>query len=710
MKKRLIAMMLAALLVAALGAPAMAEDSIDQAMADITLLVKQKLGIGNEYTDFSGDYEQYLRDEWYLWWSGDDGSSVSVSCDADGTILEYSRYVNSGDSYTYYNFDPHFSALSEEEARAAAEDFSVRALGEGEQAVFTSCVLGKTARQNVYLSGMVELNGYPSPITLSVSVNADGTVTEWSRSDSWQPYAGGVPAAEGTVSQSEASETLAATLDAELYWQDTGDGTARLVWVPCGEEQALDANTGELFVPTAVGGGSQLYAAEADMTVAEEAAGVAMLTETELASIADYEDVQDVQTLDAQLRARELLGLDGEFELVSVSYDRNRDDGIVTATLYYRMPMREGRLFGYSVEQYRQWSEWEELFVEKTLTVDAADGTILSVNTLYPLYEREAEEASGEALRAVAEQFVTAESEHAADAAVCTLSRYAGMEEDGEFVFARKVDGYFYPADSIRVGVNPAEGTIDSYSVDWDEEPVFEQAKELLTKQEALELLAEARELTEGYVQRGTESGGTGELAQRYLDWGYEEMPELVFAWYYGREIAAIDAETGAIQTADEQTEYVYDDTEGVFGEEAIERLAEAGIGLAGGHFGPGEALDERTAVLLALSAAGYDGSEWTDEELGDRAQRYGFVDTWEPDKALTVSEGAILLLRAGKYAPAAELESLWTGVKSRVGVQAEAVGYETIAAALGMFAETDPSAAATRADFAIMLCALMSA
>ena len=60
--------------------------------------------------------------------------------------------------------------------------------------------------------------------------------------------------------------------------------------------------------------------------------------------------------------------------------------------------------------------------------------------------------------------------------------------------------------------------------------------------------------------------------------------------------------------------------------------------------------------------------------------------------------------------APAAELESLWTGVKSRVGVQAEAVGYETIAAALGMFAETDPSAAATRADFAIMLCALMSA
>ena len=88
MKKKLLSLTLALVMLCSLAVPASAAQSADERLASVTAQVKKTLGLNTEeYTEFYGDLaEEILAPSWYLEWSGEDGS-LSISTTEEGKIL-----------------------------------------------------------------------------------------------------------------------------------------------------------------------------------------------------------------------------------------------------------------------------------------------------------------------------------------------------------------------------------------------------------------------------------------------------------------------------------------------------------------------------------------------------------------------------------------------------------------------------------------------
>lgn len=86
--KRILALVLCAVLLTGLTVPAWAESGADDRLSQVTQAVKKTLNLDTEaYDDFQGDsYEDSLARMWSLRWSGS-GGSLTVEALEDGTIV-----------------------------------------------------------------------------------------------------------------------------------------------------------------------------------------------------------------------------------------------------------------------------------------------------------------------------------------------------------------------------------------------------------------------------------------------------------------------------------------------------------------------------------------------------------------------------------------------------------------------------------------------
>lgn len=719
--KRFLTVLIALTLVLGLTMPALAETAMAGDLTEVTLAVKNVLDVPDTYTNFSSNYNDYIQKTWSLYWYGDDGS-LDVTADENGKVLSAYAYTNRSGGGFFYGFDPYLPKNGDE-AQAAAMKLLDKLMGEGEEARIESNRYSLASTGGYSYSGTILLNGLDSPVTFSLYLNEDLTLSTYYRSDSYMGYLGGVPGNTAETTRQDAAALLAGTVKTELYYVLDDSSQARLMYVPVGINTVVDALSGNVvdmdalyasFGGSGYGNGSMYAMSEAAYDSGSgRSAG---LTEVELASIENYADVMDQDTLDELLRGIGILGLDEGFSLVNCYYTMDQETGDITASLRYTKTLTSDELYGYSADGYWRYQTWGyDMTISKGISLNAKTGELESVYTYYPLYETdEAASLDSKTLAAKADAFL---AEYAAalyaESALCDLT---GYNTDNGYTYVQQVNGYFYPGNSISVAVNAATGTVDSFSYVWDDEVSFAAAQGIVSQEAATEAYIDALSVTLGYIPwpEGVDYGNP--IYEAYIDWGYTWVESLRLAWYYdgAEDVIGVDALTGEVKKTDSTDNiFSYDDLDGNAHADAIEALGAAGVGIDGGKFQPRAALTQRVAVKLLLQAEGYQVNDWDDETLGSEADYMGFIsaEDWDPDAVMTRMDFIKAILRASKYAAAVEVDGIWSVSYSDAADAQEDLGYAALAQGLGLVTDKElrPNVTCTRAVAAQILYNFMS-
>ena len=716
MKKRLLSMALAVVLVCGLSVPAAAAETADQRLAAVTVRVKQTLGLDTEkYTGFYGDLtEDLLAPSWYLEWSGESGN-LSVNTTEEGKVLQYHLYEKTGEEIRTSGFAPAFPEGSPEAAEAAAKAFLRRVLGSNESAEpeLQNVSLGATTYR---FSGEILLNGLPAGLNFSMAVRcADNVVTSFYRDDINGQIIGAVPSARAGIPSAAARAELKKTLSLRLEYVSGEAGQAVLRYLPeYGDDYYVEATGGQLVNLTELrrevaNGILGSNGAMKEETKAEASSAVAGLSKAEQEGAERLKDAMSKDALDEKARSVTALGLEN-YTLSGADYTVAREeeetDHPVTAVLRYGRQVNS--------------TSWR-----RTVTLDAKTGELLSVSssgwlnsdgTERKVSFAEAETRAADFLRRqVEQQFGQTALYDGVDA----------MENDRRvshsFTFVQKANGYFFPESYISVGVDATDGSISSYSNGFMENVAFDDPAGILTAEQALEAWLDTYTVQLGYVRVPTQVDYSRPEYKALQDYGISYLYRLVLGYTLEREdyLLGIDAKTGAAVEPDwtvEEDDLAYTDISNHWAEKEIRKLAQFDIGYSGSAFCPDSVLTQLDLVALLASAAGYryDGS--AADDLYEYAFAMGLLAREERNDAalLTRAESVRILVEALGYGEVARLTGIFrTGFADDAGIPAAAYGHVALAKGMGlvMADRTNcfrPNDAATRAQAAVMLCRFM--
>ncbi len=709
-----------------LVAPALAAEAADQRLARVTLEVKGTLGIGDEYTEFYGEPDETaLGTRWSLSWKSED-EELSVTATDEGKVLSLNRWEK-GDRVVEPVFamgssgELSFPAMTRAQAGEHARAFLDKVLSENEKVSFTEEDAESLSATEYSFRGNVELNGLPSPMSVYVRVRlSDGEVTRFWRGDV-SDYAGAPGEAKTSTTEEKARELLKTTLSLRLeYVRDGEEGKAVLRYLPNGtDEFYVDAATGELVNLTELrdklrqeyaGTGGNKLMANASMAAMDAAAPEAAptLSEVELEGVAKLEGVLDKEGLDKKIKAWRELGLDA-YALGSAGYNVDRETGDVTARVSYAKNTEEGI--------YRRY-----------VTVDAKTGELISMYGNNPsrmvLLEEDSKEYKALLTAAQAQEKGEAFLKRLWGEQLAKTERY--NEVDGKekastvsFTFAQKVNGYFFPENSITVRVDGTDGSIMGFSRSFDDEVVFDTADGLISEEEAIDVWCGSFPVELGYMEIPVALDMSKEF-ELLRNAGYTYYNSLKpgyalgdrDAWYSG-----VDAKTGELvepETTEPETMF-YDDLEGHWAKEILDELARYGVGWMGGKAEPDKALTQLDYILLLSSAEGYRWSNVGEEDvetLYEIAYRQGILTKEErqEDKVLTRAELVKMFLNSRGYGKVAQLSGIFRcDFADAAQIPESDLGYAALAQGLGIaggdgegnYAPTRP---AVRCEAAVML------
>ena len=689
-----------------------AEETADAALARVTGLVKDALGLNTEgYDDFWGDrYENGLTDVWSLNWSGSDGD-LSVEALDDGTVISYRL----GQTYSAYSAFPAFPGGDADAAAQAARDFLDKALGAGE-----TVELGEPRNaaslnsDSIRFSGSILLNGLPSPLTYSITVRGeDNQVIRFSRDAAAGTFLGKVPGAEPSVDRETAAADLAATLALRLEYVLEEDGTSAVLrYVPEDTDTYyIDAVTGEALNMTeleALLGGMAGAAGDDTAAAAETAADSGNgLTEAEQAGIAQLEGVLSSAALDEALRSEAAYGLDG-YALSSASYtlvearEEGEEDQVLCA-LYYVA----------SGEDYRS----------RTFTVDARTGAVQSIWSSAPwLEEGESPALTGEQAQARAEDYLSRLCGGRWD--TLALAEEESLEESRRpyytFTYVRQSDGIPFPENYYAVAIDAMDGSVYRLDYVYGEDVTFASPEGIVDEAAALAAWAGTYETTLAYrlVPRALDGGDETEARLMELGAGYWYGLRLTYGLEREDDCRGIDAATGEpVWPETAGGALTYTDLVDSWARADVEKLASYGVGYDGGLFRPDKSLTQWDMVALLASLDGWRiDPDNADAETVDgayaAAYRMGALTRSERDEDSPVTRGALVrcLLDCAGYGPAARLEGIYTcAYVDAASIPVDELGYATLAQGLGMVGESYSGVrTATRGELAAMLCRLL--
>lgn len=727
MKKRLFTLALAMSLVLGCAVfPASAADARSEEMTKVTLAVKGRLGIGDEYDKFSGDCTDLgvLR-YWSLDWSKEDGVSLSVIADNTGKILSYNRYIpqdgQSVSSWESGSFSPSFPAVNAKQVESAAKTFLGKVLADRESAELNPVTLRLSGyRRSVSVSGSVRLGGAATPMSFRMSLSLpDLTVTNYSREDSWgMIVTGGVPSATPAVSAEAAKTKLDSVLTVELRYVDAGDGTIALRYVPTTEgDWFVDAQTGELVdrdklvddEPIMGAGGASadngMLGDEAPAE-SESAAPAPSLSPVEQATVDQMAGALSAEALDKLLRKISPLGLE-KLTQAGANYYMDRESGEITCRLTYSRPLEKNEL----AERYSENGRQYEL--RKYITVDAVTGALKRVSTS-DSYAKELFQGDS---ASVVKGFLSAQYPDCF--AACA------QQEDGER-WVRQANGIPYYSNYLRASACKVDGSIGSFSIEWNDEAVFPAPKDIVDKNAALSAYAGCY-TAQLYYTAYPEKVDTSD--PQWLTYS-QQVGNVKYRWVLsyvldGDQPQGVDAFNGKVLTWPGRTATVltYTDCANCYGKAEIEALADYGVGFSrGAAFRPTAQVTQRDMLVLLLSAVGctYDADSMDEERennLYETAYSQGLLTKAQRDPVRTVTrmEFVKTMLASSAYGKAAQLTGIFkTSFSDAASIPAADLGYAAIAQGLGIVIGDQtkafqPNAVLTRQDAAIMLYRLMA-
>lgn len=713
--KRWISSLLILSLLAALALPAMAaaQEGADARLVRVTQAVKNTLGLDTEqYTDFRGDVmEQELGVVWSLYWSGD-GTSLNVEALEDGTVLSYWRNDNS-DSYSYSQRLSVFPKVDPQKARAAAQDFLTRVLDPATESVELEDPSNRLGSVNCQFYGYILLNGLPSPLSYSVTVRgSDNQVTAFNRDALETSFLGNIPSPTPAVTRDAAGSALKGTLSLELIYvtDEEHEGRAVLRYVPRDQRTLyVDAQTGALVSAdgdmAGYAGGNSASSSPAATEDAGEIEYVKRLTQAELSGAEKLEGVLPREELDQKVRAEAVYQLD-KLTLSQASYrlvKEGRDEKeVVLCTLRYT-------------------SEDEDVY-SRTVTVDARTGQVRSLHGYGRWDENRTPSVSADQARDIARSFLGRFTGHAG-----TLELYETEDRTGDgapgydFTFARKVNGYFFPQNVCSIQVDCETGAVCGVSLAYDEDVSFDAASGLVSPDAALDAWMDTYEVALAYRRHARDLDAGDPVEARLIEMGLTRFFDLFLSYGLEREsyCPGVDAKTGKpVERSAENGDLSYGDLSGSWAANEIRKLADFGVGYAGGVFRPGKALTQWDAVCLLASTRGLrlDPDTATEEERNsayETAYRMGALPRQARNDSAALTRGALvrLLLDSAGYGPVAALNGVFqVRYRDSDAIPAGEIGYAALARGLGLVGQADyaAGAAADRATAAAMLCRLM--
>lgn len=713
MKKRVLSALLAPMLLLAMAAPGMAAAGGDSAqrLTAVTEKVKSSLGLDTRrYKNFSGQLtEGELAPTWRLSWSGEDGS-LEITATESGKILSY--YLYSDDE----NRDSAPLSLPKRDparAKAAAAVFLEKVLD-----AYESVDLEDAADQSVslrqtryYFRGTVKLNGCPSPLSFSLAVrSSDYAVAQFRRDCLESGYLGSLPAANFRTSQSQAEPLLQSTLSMRLEYVLEDEGNrAVLRYLPNAIHKFyVDDATGALVDLTKLyegleGGDRKGSASMSPETGADASAGGNSLTQAEQLGADKLKGTLSREALDQKARAVTQLGLDS-YTLASASYREEElepDAPAIIAQLSYAKRVEDGTF-------------------RRIVTLDAKTGGLLRVYSSRPQAPDEENKVSEDAARKTAEAFLSAQQK----SRFAQCAAYAGdlgdQRENGRygawrFQYARQEQGYFFPHDQFTVEIDAADGSVSSYAQSWSKNVRFDSTRGIISEEQAFGAYYKTFRLVKGYVAVPQKLDLSDPEHAPLVEMGYRALNSLKLGWQLSateRSALGIDAKTGQPVLREESSggTLTYSDLEGSQAKQAVEALAEYGIGYAGGRFRPEKQLTQLDLAALLASTQGLviDPDNLAEGDA-DRVYRaaYGMGALRREDrndgKVLSRLDVIRCLLDAGGYGPAARLQGIYRTDFSDAGdIPDDLLGYAALAQALKLAdGRLNPGQSAARTDAA---------
>ncbi|NLO48578.1 MAG: S-layer homology domain-containing protein [Clostridiales bacterium] len=728
--RKTFAFILALILSLGISAPASAAESLDSRLTKVTLAVKNTLDIPDTFDAFYGSLsEDVYAPFWSLYWSNEI-EQLNVTANESGKVFMYqydSREDNDYPVTFYYRslFDPIFPKVTRKMAKPYAEAFIAKVLTAGESVELEERNESPSNERYYSYSGTLKINGLDSPFSVYVTVRtADLKITDFSRSDLYTSVQGTLPSPEASITPDKASEILSDTYELEpLYVVTDQEKPAHVVYVPQHSmTSVVDAKTGEivstsLYYPL-YGGRGLADTAEAGMK-ADHNAG---LTPTELLGISKLEGVYTGEELDTMLRSRAILGVTDEFSFTGVNYYVDNETDEVTARIDYWAEGQNPEVYGAFSDNSSQTSVPDNtLSIYKSFELDAKTGILKNVYTYYNGKYDEAIDAQANPLDSAVESWMKTNFSDAFSACELYFSSAASnIVAQDSYTYCQKVNGYFYTGNSMNVTVNTFTGTIDNFSMYWNDEISFAPADDVISVDSALNTYAEAYMFTLGYtlkpIEERTDYSG-------YYPAVYEII--LSYSPVFDGYITGVDAITGELISERYETGdmiIIYNDIGSSYARAKIEALAEYGIGFYADSFKPTLGLTEKDMILLLLSASGYrylydDIDDNSLDRIYQSAYSLGILprDQRSPERPVTRIEMVRTLVGITTYAQAAEIKGIFDcGFTDDGDISDSDYGYAAIAKGLKIISgNTDgtfrPNETITRQEAAVMLYNFMS-
>ena len=709
--KRLVSLLLCAVLLAGLTVTAGAESSADDRLSQVTQAVKKTLNLDTEaYDDFQGDsYEDSLARMWSLRWSGS-GGSLTVEALEDGTIVSLRLDDETSSSGGF----PAFPSGDTKKATQAAQAFLDRVLDKATESVKLGEPEGEDRLGSTELSfsGQILLNGLPSALTYSMTVRSSDNQVTWFRRDVPETvFLGAIPAAQASVTQAKAAEMLGDKLGLRLeYVLPEADSTqAVLRYLPQSVHTFyVDARTGELLDLTELEENLWKGSGGAEAPSEDSAEGESGLSQAEQEGIKKLEGVLPSDKLETLICEEKAYGLD-RYTLASAAYVLEKgtdgEEDRVLCTLRFSRSDGNGT-YG------------------RTVQVDARTGEVLWVYSRVPWDKDRQPKVSRDAALTAAETFLKNFAGDRFDH--LALYEVNAVEGEGDpcyyFTFARRENDIFFPDNGYSVAIDGSDGSVYSLSYTYDEALTFQIPEGLVTAQAALKTWVDSYDVTLGYRLVPQPLSASDPTQAKLMQQGLKYYYGLRLTYAQERETyyLGVDARSGQLverEIAAPQAP-AYTDLAGSWAKADIETLSRYGVGYASGTFQAGKQLTQWDLVCLLASLEGLrlDPAEATEEEKDaayDIVCRMGAMSRADRDEEKLLTRGQVvqMLLDASGYGPAAHLQGIYTcSYGDRSTIPADQLGYAALAQGLKLVqGNYAGSRTATRAEAAVMLCRLLS-
>lgn len=655
MMKKMVSMILA-LVMLTLSMPVFAASEDAAKMREVLLLVKEKISVPEELTEFSGNVSEYRGQVSYYfdWTSADYEKSISVTADDLGRIISY--HNNS-----FKMSDKRISSVGKADLISFAEEFLKKTVPEAfinendrlfydEDGYYASGNLRYSLNFLRKKNGILVKDNYAS---LSLCV-ADDEMYVRSMNISFiydgEFYEDGEALSDYTQKYKELFPT---ELIFRNEYQPLAKGNEprhlpKLIYrIKNDDIGYMDIETGERLTEDPW---EEIYFkdAMAENSTADKlaAGGGSSLTPQEIAEIETIEGLIPEEKIIESVKALPYLDFSDELKFASSSlYKDNLGD------YYYRI--------NYSLDKENNYKYFN-------LRANAKTGEIISISnnsgeyrdvTLSDAEVSAAEKKIAEFLNVIApDRFTQTEEEDATDHSG-TVNSY----------FERMVKGVKFVDNGIRISFDAKNNVVRSYNLNFTDGE-FTDPKLAIAPDVAYEKILEYSPLAPIYIMCGGKYKKAVCLEKRSI---------------------SLDAVSGEINNPESKNEYVYSDISGHWVEEAATKLAEIQIGISGDNLEPEKKITQEELLrLLSSGMLGQYYSQSSTDELYDMLIRDGFVTDEEkaPEAAVSREDAFVFIIRMAGLERVAKLSDIYK-VSYADGAQLSAgkIGYAAILSGLGV-------------------------